>query len=196
MAGSAQHLLDVSENCVHPGCSRLARPLPTAVFPQDLSPESHYRDVALRKSVDDRQLHAHRMSLPGWSSTAASRGGLCRSPATALATEAAVIGLKPAGEQRLAVSLHHRMHHVAWWVMPGWRCSLIAGTPSPAPGHDMDGPEPHGERQSGGNRRWCPRRSRSGGDSDCISAGRLASTGHGRCEGSSDFKREMNAERR
>ena len=80
-------------------------------------------DFSGAESVDDRQLHAQRMSL-----LVGLDGGLkrrlCRCATTALApaslaTEVGIIELDPAGEGKLAVSLHHhlislcRMRHAA-----------------------------------------------------------------------------------
>ena len=130
---------------------------PSACAEVLLRPGSDFRGA---ESVDDRQLHAQRVSL-----LVGLDGGhkrrLCRCATTALgptsfATEVGIIELDPAGERKLSVSLHHHLHqlvsHAPRRVVGDAQMAVQLHRRDPflVLGHEVDGLEPHGERQFGG----------------------------------------------
>ena len=88
---------------------------------------------------------------------------LCRCPTTALtpatlATEIGIIEFDPAGEGKLAVSLHHHLHHLVFHAPrrvvgdAQMAVQLHRRDPFLVLSHEVDGLEPHGERQFGGTK--------------------------------------------
>ena len=117
-------------------------------------------DFSGTKPLHDRQLHAQRMPLLIGLDGGHERG-LRRRPPPALApaslpAEIGVIEFDPTGEREMAVSLHHHLHQLVPDAPrrvvgdPQMAVQLHRRDPFLVLGHEVEGLEPHRQRQLGG----------------------------------------------
>ena len=117
-------------------------------------------DFGGAKSLHDSQLHAQRMPLLIGLDGGHERG-LGRRPPPAfapasLAAEIGVIEFDPTGEREVAVSLHHHLHQLVPDAPrrvvgdPQMAVQLHRRDPFLVLGHEVEGLEPHRQRQLGG----------------------------------------------
>ena len=117
-------------------------------------------DFGETEALDDGELHAQRVSLRV-GLDGGDKGRLGGRATTALAaasfaTEIGVIELDPPAERVLAVSLHHHLHQLVSDAPRGvvgdtqMAVQLHRRDPFLVLGHEVDGLEPHSERQFGG----------------------------------------------
>ena len=117
-------------------------------------------DFGGAKSLDNSQLHAQRMPLliglhGGYERGLGRRPPPALAPAS-LATEISVIEFDPTGERELSVSLHHHLHQ----LVPDAPRRVVGDAemavqlhrrdPFLVLGHEVEGLEPHRQRQLGG----------------------------------------------
>ena len=130
---------------------------PSACTEVELRPSGDFGET---EALDDGELHAQRVSLlvgldGGDKGRLAGRATTAFAP-TSLATEIGVVELDPPAERVLAVALHHHLHQLVSHAPRGvvgdaqMAAQLHRRDPFLVLGHEVDGLEPHGERQFGG----------------------------------------------